>query len=171
MAKFKMELPTELIREMETLNRRSEEIFGEMTQAAAQVVAKNVQTNAPDTIKNKVKISKVYKTPTNGGINTSVYVSGYIPFSNPNREYFARTNGRSATVYRTSEGVPAAFLANLYEYGRSTSPFPKHPFLRKSFKKKEITETMENVRVRFYKDIFGAEDYVNDWITGGYGGK
>ena len=167
MAKFKMELPTELIKEMETLNKRSDEIFGEMTQAAAEVVAKNVKTNAPDTIKGNVRISKVYKTPSNGGINTSVYVSGYIPFSNPNRSYFSRTNGRSATVYHTSKGVPAAFIANLYEYGRSTAPFPKHPFLRKSFKKKEIAETMERTRVRFYKDIFGEADYINDMMYGG----
>lgn len=164
MAKFKMELPTELIKEMETLNRKSEEIFGEMTQAAAEVVAKNVQANAPEVIKDKVKISKVYKTPSNGGINTQVYVSGYIPFSNPNRKYFSRTNGRSSTVYKTTKGVPVAFVGNLYEYGRSDGTFPKHPFLRKSFKKKEITETMERVRVRFYKDIFGEKDYINDMM-------
>jgi HK97 gp10 family phage protein len=148
MAKFKMELPTELIKEFETLEKKSEKIFGEMTKAGAEVVAKNVQSNAPNTIKNYVKISKVYKTPSDGGINTKVYVSGYIPFSDPNRKYFSRTNGKSSTVYKSTEGVPADFLANLYEYGRSTAPFPKHPFLRKSFKKKEIEDAMLQAQIR-----------------------
>lgn len=141
MAKFKLELPTEIIKQMETINKNTSEIFGEMTKAGAEVVAANMRNNAPSTISGYVKITKVYRTPTNGGINTKAYVKGYIPFSNPNRHSFTRSGG-SGKTYTTTEGVPAEFLGNLYEYGRSTAPFPKHPFLRKSFKKKEIEDAM-----------------------------
>ena len=142
MAKFTMELPSDIIKDFERLDKKSEEIFGEMTKAGAEVVKKNIESECPDTIRNHVKTSRVYKTPSDDGINTKVYISGYLPFSDPNRSYFSRRGG-SGTVYKTSEGVPAAFLAQLYEYGRSTYPFPKKPFLRKAFKKKEIEEAMK----------------------------
>lgn len=141
MAKFKLELPTEIIKQFETVNKNTTKIFGEMTKAGAEVVASNMRNNAPDTINRHVKLTKVYRTPTNDGINTKAYVKGYIPFSNPNRKGFTRKGG-SGKSYTSTEGVPAEFLANLYEYGRSTAPFPKHPFLRKSFKKKEIEAAM-----------------------------
>ena len=133
MAKFKIELPTEVIKEIESVNENTTEIFGKMTQAGAEVVARNMRNNAPTTINGYVKLTKIYRTPSDGGINTKAYVKGYIPFSNPNRKGFSRKGG-SGKVYVSTEGVPAEFLANLYEYGRSTAPFPKHPFLRKSFK-------------------------------------
>lgn len=141
MAKFKLELPTEIIKEFETVNKNTTKIFGEMTTAGAEVVASNMRNNAPDTINRHVKLTKVYRTPTDDGINTKAYVKGYVPFSDPNRKGFTRKGG-SGKTYTSTEGVPAEFLANLYEYGRSTAPFPKHPFLRKSFKKKEIEQAM-----------------------------
>ena len=147
MAKFNLELPTEIIKEFETVNKNTTEIFGEMTKAGAEVVAENIRNNAPTTISGHVKITKVYRTPTDGGINTKAYVKGYIPFSNPNRKGFTRKGG-SGKTYTSTEGVPAEFLANLYEYGRSTAPFPKHPFLRKSFKKKEIEAAMLKAQKR-----------------------
>lgn len=141
MAKFKIELPTEIIKQFETVNENTTQMLGEMTTAGARVVAENMRNNAPTTINGYVKLTKVYRTPTDGGINTKAYVKGYIPFSNANRKGFSRKGG-SGKVYVSTEGVPAEFLANLYEYGRSTAPFPKHPFLRKSFKKKEIEAAM-----------------------------
>lgn len=141
MAKFEMELPTDIIKDIQRIYDNSDEIFGEMTRAGAEVVQKNVKDNAPDTIKSYVKVTKTYKTPTDDGINTKVYINGYIPFSNPNRTAFVR-RGASGKQYATTKGVPADFIAILYEYGRSTAPFPKHPFLRKSFKRAEIEKAM-----------------------------
>ena len=168
MAKFVAELPTDIIKKFEATAAQTEKIMEEMTQAAAEVVAKNVENNAPDEIKGHVKLSKTYKTPSDGGVNTKVYISGYIPFSDPNRVYFTRA-GASGKLYSTTKGVPADFLAKLYEYGRSNAPFPKHPFLRKSIKKDQIEEAMTKVRVTRYKDLWGEEDYVNTWITNNYG--
>lgn len=134
MAKFTLELPSTVIEEMQFVDKNAERIFGAMTTAGAKVVESEIRGRLPNSkLVDKVHMTRVYKTPTDGGINTKVYISGYIPFSDPNRKYFARRGKNGGKVYRTSKGVPAEFIANLYEYGRSTSPFPKKPFLRKAF--------------------------------------
>ena len=138
---FKLELPTEIMKDIQKIYDNTDEILGEMTRAGAAVVEANMRANAPDVLKDYVKTTKTYNTPSDGGINTKVIVKGYIPFSNPNRSGFTR-NGGGGDSYTTDKGVPAEFLANLYEHGRSTAPWPKKPFVRKSFKKKEIEEAM-----------------------------
>ena len=152
MAKFKMELPNDLMKDIDNLEKNSAKIFGEMTKAGAETVENIMKSNAPSELKSHIKVSITYRTPTDGGINTKVYIGGYIPFSNPNRKYFSRSNG-SGKTYKSSDGVPAAFLAQLYEYGRSNgNPFPKKPFMRKSFKKKEI----ENAMLQTQKEASGG---------------
>lgn len=150
---FKMELPTEEIKKFEKMEQDTDKMLGEMTQAGAEVVAKDMEANAPDVLKGHIKISKTYKTPSDGGINTKVYISGYIPFSDPNRKYFTRA-GASGKQYSTTKGVPAEFLANLYEHGRSTAPFPKHPFVRKSFKKDRIEKRMKEVNDKLMSGVW-----------------
>ena len=141
MAKFELQLPDTLMKDFQKIYDNADEIFGEMTQAGAEVVEKNMKANAPSKLGNYVKTTKVYKTPSDDGINTKVYISGYLPFSSPGRKYFSRS-GSSGKSYRTTDGVPADFLAKIYEYGRSTAPFPKHPFVRKAFKKSDIEKAM-----------------------------
>lgn len=138
---FKLELPTNVIKDIEKVYKNTDEMLGEMTRAGAAVVEANMRENAPDTIKSYVKTTRTYRTPSDDGINTKIIVKGYIPFSDPNRKGFTRKGG-GGDSYTTDKGVPAEFLANLYEHGRSTAPFPKKPFMRKSFKKKEIEEAM-----------------------------
>ncbi len=128
MARFEMQLPTEIIKDFEKVHSNADKIFGEMTEAGAAVVHKNIIANVPDSIRKSemmkcLKITKTYKTPSDDGINTKVGFYGY----------FKNEDGKI---------VPAPLVANVYEYGRSTSPFPKHPFLRKSFKKGEIEQAM-----------------------------
>lgn len=142
MAKFELQLPEQIIKDIRKIYDNADEIFGEMTRAGAEVVASNIKNNAPTILRSHVKISRVYKTPTDGGINTKAYISGYIPFSNPNRKGFSRRNRGKGKMYTTTIGVPADFLANIYEYGRSTYPFPKKPFFRKSFNKAQIEMAM-----------------------------
>ncbi len=128
MAKFNFELPTEIMKEFESIQGKTEEIFGEMTKAGAEVVMQNIRANVPDGIKNSdmmdcLKMTDIYKTPSDDGINTKVAFYGY---------------------FMNKDGVktPAPLVANVYEYGRSNLPFPKQPFLRKSFRKKEIEAAM-----------------------------
>lgn len=128
MATFNMQLPTEVINQFETIYQNSEKIFGEMTQAGADVVLHNIRANIPESLKDSkimkcLKVTKVYKTPSDGGINTKVGFYGY----------FETKEGRT---------MPAPLVTNVYEYGRSSAPFPKQPFLRKSFKQQEIERAM-----------------------------
>lgn len=134
MAKFEMELPNEIIKQISEIYDNSEEIFGEMTRAGADVVNLNIEANVPQSIRdskmmNCLKITKTYKTPSDDGINTKIGFYGY----------FENKDGKI---------VPAPLVANVFEYGRSSAPFPKHPFLRKSFKRKEIEEAMLKAQSR-----------------------
>ena len=128
MASFDLQLPNDIIKDFEKISRNADQIFGEMTQAGAEVVERNIKANVPPAIRDSkmmkcLKMTRVYKTPSNGGINTKVGFYGY----------FENEDGRI---------VPAPLVANLFEYGRSNAPFPKHPFLRKSFRKDEIEKAM-----------------------------
>ena len=149
MAKFKMELPNDLIKEMQSLEKNTEKMMGEMTRAGAETVLSNAKAGVPvPAMASHIKLTRTYKTPSDDGINTKVYFSGYIPFSDPKRKYFSRKGG-NGKVYRETEGVAVDFLANVFEYGRSSAPFPKKPFFRKSFKKAQITSAMEKVQEKY----------------------
>lgn len=140
MAQFKMNLPKDIIEDFEKIYNNSDAIFGAMTKAGAEVVQKNIENFAPlPEMAQNVRLTRTYKTPSDDGINTKVYITGYLPFRNGRTSFTRMARGK---LYTTEKGVPLAFLANLYEYGRSTAPFPKKPFLRKSFKKNEIEKAM-----------------------------
>lgn len=128
MAKFELELPTDIMKDFQKIHDNADEIFGKMTKAGAEVVESNIRANVPEGIRNSkmmdcLKVTKVFKTPSDDGINTKVAFYGY----------FKNENG---------ETVPAPLVANVFEYGRSGLPFPKQPFMRKSFKKGEIEQAM-----------------------------
>lgn len=134
MAKFEMELPTEIMKDFEKIYKDSEKIFGEMTRAGAEVVNKNIQANVPQSIRQSkmmdcLKMTRTYKTPSDDGINTKIGFYGY----------FVNEDGKS---------VPAPLVANVFEYGRSNAPFSKQPFMRKSFKKNEIKDAMLKAQKR-----------------------
>lgn len=150
MAQFKVELPNDLIKAFDGLEKDVEKMMGEMTRAGAEVVYKKMKTGAPTTIQDKIKITRTYKTPSDGGINTKVAVYGYLPFMPPRTTFDRGNGGRSGKTYSTTKGIPADFLANLYEYGRSTSPFPKKPFMRKAFKGGDIEKAMYKVQEAFF---------------------
>ena len=128
MAKFQLELPTEIMKDFQKIYNNADEIFGEMTKAGAEVVEHNIRANVPKSIQNSnmmrcLKITKTYKTPSDDGINTKVGFYGY----------FQNKDGKT---------VPAPLVANVFEYGRSNLPFPKQPFMRKSFRKGDIEQAM-----------------------------
>ena len=128
MAKFQLELPTDIMKDIQKINSNAEKIFGEMTKAGAEVVMGNIQASVPDGIRNSqmmncLKMTRVYKTPSDDGINTKVGFYGYF-------------------INEKNKRVPAPLVANVFEYGRSNSPFPKQPFLWKSFKKGQIEAAM-----------------------------
>ncbi len=132
MAKFVMELPEDILKDFQKINSESEKILGEMTKAGAEVVMNNIKANAPASIKssemmNCLKMTKTYRTPSDGGINTKVGFYGY----------FKNENGVE---------TPAPLVANVFEFGKSG--FRKKPFLRRSFRKAEIEKAMLDAQKR-----------------------
>lgn len=137
MARFKMELPTEILKDIEYINNNSDKIFGEMTQAGANVTINNIRSNIPkgfvdSDIMNCLKVTRVYKTPSDQGINTKVGFFGY----------FTNKNGVK---------TPAPLVANVFEYG--SSKFTKQPFFRRSFKKAQIEKAMLEAQKKFSKGL------------------
>ena len=126
MARFEMQLPKEIMDDFKFINDNAEAIFGEMTEAGAEVVMNNIKANVPQSFKssnimNCLKITKTYKTPSDDGINNKVGFYGY----------FTNQNGVK---------TPAPLVANVFEYG--STKFVKQPFLRKSFNKAQIEKAM-----------------------------
>lgn len=137
MARFEMQLPKDIMKDIEYINNNSDKIFGEMTKAGADEVVKNVKTNIPrgfanSGIMNCLRITKVYKTPTDKGINTKVMFCGY----------FKNRNGVE---------TPAELVCNVFEYG--SSKFTKKPFFRKSFNKSQIQQAMIKAQKEYSKGL------------------
>ena len=137
MAKFTEVLPTELIKQFESLELNTEKMLGEMVQAGAEVAEKNIKANMPSEFyqalgADNIILSRVYKTPSDDGINCQAMIVGY----------FTNKNG---------ERIPAPLVANVFEYGRSNSPFPKQPFFRQSFNKGQIEKAMLRVQEKYIK--------------------
>ena len=145
MAKFHSELPYELMKVFEDLETNCDEMFGEMCKAGATVVYNNVKANmekafdSTDSLEKGLKMTRVYKTPSDDGINVHVGFYGY-----------------------NDEGVPIPLIALAREYGtygsnpkskgsKDTKGEAKKPFFRKSFKKKQIEEAMQEVQDKYIK--------------------
>lgn len=132
MAKFVMELPEEIMKDFQKIYNNSDEIFGGMTKAGAEVAYNNVMANMPPSLKrsnfsNCVKLTRTYKTPSDDGISTKVMIAGY----------FTNKEGRR---------TPAPLVANVFEHGKKG--FAKKPFFRKSFKKAQIEKAMLSAQKR-----------------------
>lgn len=129
MAKLAMDIDDSVLKDISYIDKQFDHIFGGMTKAGAEVVYKNVIANLPESLRSSgfsshVKLSKVYKTPSDDGINTKVMITGY----------FINKDGRK---------TPAPLVANMLEYGSTKKNYPKQPFFRKSFKKSQIMKAME----------------------------
>ena len=132
MAKFTFNIDESVLKDISYIDKQFDNIFGGMTQAGAEVVYKNVISALPWALKSSgfssnVKLSKVYRTPSDDGINTKVMITGY----------FKNKEGKK---------TPAPLVANMFEYGSSKRKYPKHPFFRKSFKKSQIMKAMEEAQ-------------------------
>lgn len=137
MARFSGGLPTDLIKLFQELDINTEKMLGDMVEAGAEVALKNVKAKMPRTLREglsdkNIRLTRVYKTPSDDGINCQAMISGY----------FTNRNG---------ERTPAPLVANLFEYGRSGNPYPKQPFFRSSFSKKQIETAMLKVQDKYIK--------------------
>lgn len=138
MAYFNIELPNATIREMNKLERDTHKMLVEMVNAGADVVLKNVVNNVPSSwhtskIMNCLEMTVPYTTPSDGAVNIKVAFYGYF-----------EDKDKRVKI--------APLVANVTEYGRSGLTYPKHPFLRKSFKKPEIEKAMLAVQRKYIKE-------------------
>ena len=136
MANFVGGLPTDLIKKFEQLEIDTNKMLSDMVKSGAQVVRNNVNGKMPRELKKVVdsgaKVSKVYKTPTDDGINQQVVISGYF-------------------VNRWKQVTPAPLVANLFEYGRSGASYPKKSFFRASFNQSQIEQAMLKEQEKYIK--------------------
>ena len=126
MGAFHFELPNDIIRDFERIRGSADKIFGDMVTAGARAVEKRVKKNAPRAIRDSkmmdcLEVTKVYRTPSDGGINSKVGFYGY----------FDNKHGKR---------TPAPLVANVFEYG--STRVKKRPFFRKSFNAEEIERAM-----------------------------
>lgn len=158
MARFEDDFTNDLIHQFQDLEVNVEKMMGEMTQAGAEVVEKNIRKNLSGTFGGStaskmgkgLKITKTYRTPSDDGIGNFVGFYGYIPFSDKKRKYFSR-KGAGGTTYKTDKGVPRDFLAQLYEYGSSN--FVGTRFIKKATNKKEIEEAMFKIQDEYERNF------------------
>ena len=116
MAGFDLELPDDLVSNLKMITENTDEMFGRMTKAGADVVYKEVMNNMKSSFKSTkslekgLKITKVYKTPSDDGINNKVAFYGY-----------------------DTDGIAIPLKAMAREYGTSRGE-AKKPFFRKAFR-------------------------------------
>ena len=134
MAQFELELPEDILNDIRTIQTNADKIFGEMTQAGAQVAYNLIASAMPRGVDSSkmakcLKMTRTYTTPSDDGINTKVAFYGYFENSKKKK-------------------VPAPLVANMFEYGSSTMDYPKHPFIRKAFKSKAIEDAMLRAQIK-----------------------
>ena len=116
MAKLVVTMPDEVIKQIQKVNDNYDEIFGGMTEAGADVMMSYIQKGAKYAFgaaaKNPLKAlkkTKVYKTPSDGGINTKVAFYGYQPPKKKKDGTSVRVIIKGKYNY-TNKGVPWALI-------------------------------------------------------------
>ena len=151
MAKFKCELPTELINELTKLEQNTPKMMEEMTQAGAEVVRKNVISNMKSSFKDSsklepyLKVTRSYRTK-DGSVNTKV---GFYGYYKKGSKTFSVTSKKGETY--SYDGVPVPLIVRAREYG-SSSGEAKKQFFRKSFNKSQIESEMLKVQKKYIKE-------------------
>lgn len=151
MAKFKCELPTQLINELTKLEQNTPKMMEEMTKAGAEVVFKNVKSNMKSSFKDSKKlepylrITKSYRTK-DGSVNTKIAFYGY--YKKGSKSF--KVTSKKGKEY-SYDGVPVPLIVRAREFGTSKGE-AKKPFFRKSFNKSQIESAMLNVQKKYIKE-------------------
>lgn len=142
MARFFGELPNDLVKVFDEMETNAPEMMGKMCKAGATVVYNKVCNNLKksfdrtETLLKGLKVTRVYKTPSDDGINVHIGFYGY------NKDKITNAHPK---------GVPIPLIAQAREHGTSSGE-DKKPFFRKSFSKKEIEQAMLEVQNQYIKD-------------------
>ena len=151
MAKFKCELPTQLINELTKLEQNTPKMMEEMTKAGAEVVKQNVIQNMKSSFKDSKKlepylrVTRTYRTK-DGSINTKI---GFYGYYKKGSKSFKVTSKRGKEY--SYDGVPVPLIVRAREFGSSNGE-SKKPFFRKSFNKSQIESEMLKVQKKYIKE-------------------
>lgn len=166
MAKFEMLAPTEILNEIQSIERNSLDIFKGMTQAGAKVAAEGMKANATKAFKGgtggkiaaKVKVTKPYVTKKNE-VTTKAAFYGYIAKSD-GKPFYMSQRGKKTGPY---PGIPVPLLCNLAEFGASSASMPgqfrrywngqKRPIKRPAFSN---TAGIEDAMLKAQKQLSGG---------------
>jgi len=136
MAKFKVELPKDLLDQIKKLE--TGEMFEKMVEAGADVVYENISKNMDKVFENPTELkrclikTKVYHAPSDDSVNDKIAFYGY----------FKNKQGKE---------VPAPLVVQAREYGTSRGEM-KRPFIRPAFNKSQITKAMLKVQKEYIPD-------------------
>lgn len=136
-----MELPIEVMREIQQLSDNSGRMIDEMLEAAAEVVKSEIDTNLEKSFKTTgalckgLKVTKIYRVKSDDSVNIKLGFYGYDP---------------DKKTARYPNGVPIPLIALAREYGTSSGE-QKKPFFRKSFKRTKIEAAMQRVQDKYIK--------------------
>lgn len=130
MAKFKGELPTDILNDIDFVNQNAGHIFGEMTRAGAEHAADTMRRRTNQAFKgglaekvnSKLKVTKTYVTKRDKAINTAARYYGYI--STDKKPFYLSMKGRKYGPY---PGLPVTILMRLKEGGIKSTSMPE-PF-------------------------------------------
>lgn len=126
MAKFEMEMPTELINQFEFLQQNAGEIIGGMTRAGAERAADNMRRrvsqafkgNVAGKINAKLKVTKTYNTRKHETVTAARYY-GYIPTGK--KPFYLSQRGKTYGPY---PGLPVPIILGLKEGGLKSTSMP-----------------------------------------------
>lgn len=154
MARMESELPYDLIKEFEQLGSNSEKMMGDMTRAGAEFVKGEIESRTKRVFKNSteilkgLKITRVYKTKSDDGINTKIAFYGYMPTKDGKTFKQTRKLKSGKKANYEYKGVPIPLVVAAREYGTSRGE-KKKPFIRPSFNKNKIREAMQKVQDKY----------------------
>lgn len=142
MANFDVAIPYEIMKEFDDLYRESPEMYSEVLKAGGQTAYDLVVGNAPPSLRSSnimhnLKMTKVYRTPSDEAINIKVGFYGYF-------------------VNHLGKSTPAPLVANLFEYGSSN--IQKQPFFRKSMRSRLIISQMMSKELELLKQIIKSNN-------------
>lgn len=143
MGKFEFKLPTEELELLKHYVNDSNKIFSEIVKAGGKAAYENVKANAPASFKksnimNKLKMTKVYRTPSDEAINVKIGFYGYF-------------------INHNNKVTPAPLVANVFEYGSRF--FPKQPFFRRSINSARVKKVMGETYKKLVKE--GTATWMN----------
>lgn len=136
MAKFEVTLPTDLIRQLDKLGSKGDEISQKMLKAGASILYTEIDKNLKKSLYAGRRYDKNYPT---GALERSLTIDK--PKKDKNGNHFIRIYFKG----KDSRGTPNALKAAVMEYGSSKQQ--KKPFIRPAERavEKEVNAEMQRI--------------------------